>query len=405
MLFFQGVAQFAQVPVVAAVLQVVGDGGLGRHRGAQRSHQFQPFDLLRISPGGDPADAVAGGEALGEGTAMHHQPFGIKRLGRFRRLLAVIEFGVDVVLDQRHLVAAQQLDQLLLLRLGHGRAHRVLETGHAPAGLDRVALQGLREHAQVDTVARVHRDLDGFEFQPFQDLQAGIERWRFNGHQVAGFGDRLQAQVQGFQRAVGNQQFFHRQHQAADHVAQGNLAPQLRVARRHVGDDHARVHVPCGAGQGAGQALQREQGRAGKGRAEGHGGRVLDRVEDRKHQLADVDFGGFIDLAADHRLRERTRRVRVDEIAGTRPGADQATAFEQVVGLEYRGGADPVSLAGIAHRRHALARAQDAGANQFSDVFGEFFVAFHRVPGLVFFSEIEVTSSRASTAPTVSTKP
>ncbi|MNH34518.1 hypothetical protein D3C79_951200 [compost metagenome] len=82
-------------------------------------------------------------------------------------MLAVIEFGVHVVFDQRHLVAPQQFHKLLFLGLGQGRAHGVLETGHAPAGLDRMPFQGLLEHAEVDAVARVHGDFHGFEFQAF----------------------------------------------------------------------------------------------------------------------------------------------------------------------------------------------------------------------------------------------
>ncbi|MNS76214.1 hypothetical protein D3C72_1097540 [compost metagenome] len=264
-------------------------------------------------------------------------------------MLTVIQFGVDIVFDQRHLVAAQQFHELLFLGLGHGGAHGVLEAGHAPAGLDRMTLQGLLEHAEVDAVARVHGDFHGFEFQPFEHLQAGVERRGFDGHQVAGLGHRLQAQVEGFQRAVGDQQFFHGQHQPADHVAQGDLPAQLRVARRQVGDHHARVHLAGGAGQGAGQALQGEQRRAGECRAEGHGVRVLDRVEYRKHQFADVDFCGFVDLIADHRLGKRSRRMGIDEIAGARTGADQSTTFQQVVGLEHRRRADAVGLAGVAH--------------------------------------------------------
>ncbi len=258
---------------------------------------------------------------------MHDQPLAIERFGRFRRVLAVIQFGVDIVFDQRHLVLAEQLDQFLLFRLGHGRAHRVLKTGHAPAGLDRMAFQRLREHAEVDAVARMHRDFHGFELEAFEHLQAGIERRGLDGHQIAGFGHRLQTQVQRFEGAVGDQQFFHRQHQPANHVAQGDLPAQLRVARRHVGDHHARVHLARGAGQRARQPLQREQRRAGKRRAERHGVRVLDRIEHREHQFADVDFGGLIDLMADHRLGKRAWRMGVDEIAGTRARADQAATL------------------------------------------------------------------------------
>jgi hypothetical protein len=76
----------------------------------------------------------------------------------------------------------------------------------------------------------------------------------------------------------------------------------------------------------------------------------------------------------------------IDEVAGARPGADQAAAFQQVVGLEHRGRADAVGLAGVAYRGHALAGAEDAGADQFGDVVGEFFVAFHRYPAMEFES-------------------
>ncbi|MNT35929.1 hypothetical protein D3C72_1719800 [compost metagenome] len=67
----------------------------------------------------------------------------------------------------------------------------------------------------------------------------------------------------------------------------------------------------------------------------------------------------------------------VDEIPGARPGADQPAPFQQVIGLEHGGRADPVGLAGVAHRRHALAGAQHPGADQFGNVIGEAFVAFH----------------------------
>ncbi len=72
----------------------------------------------------------------------------------------------------------------------------------------------------------------------------------------------------------------------------------------------------------------------------------------------------------------------VDEVTGTRPRPDHAASLEQVIGLEDGGWADAVSLAGEAHRRHALAGPEHAGADQFSDVIGEFFVAFHGWPGI-----------------------
>ncbi len=238
-------------------------------------------------------------------------------------------------------------------------------------------LQGLGQHPEVDAVARVHGDFHRLELEPLQHLQAGVEGRSLDGHQVAGLGHRLQAQVQRLQGAVGDQQLLHGQHQPGHHVAQGDLPTQLRIARRHVGDHHPRVHLAAGAGQGARQALQGEQGRGWGTPSRKARCSVLDRIEHREHQFADIDFGGFIDFAADHRLRERARRVGIDEVAGARAGADQAATLQQVIGLEHRRRADPVGLAGVAHRRHTLARPQDPGADQFGDVIGEFFVAFH----------------------------
>ncbi|MNJ54930.1 hypothetical protein D3C77_503950 [compost metagenome] len=117
----------------------------------------------------------------------------------------------------------QQFDQLLLLFLRHAGAHRVLEVGHAPHGLDRVLAQGLRQHAQVDAFAGVYGNLHRLELEALQHLQAGIEGRCLDRHQVTRFGHRLQAQVQRFQCTVGDQQLLHGQHQPAHHVAQGDL--------------------------------------------------------------------------------------------------------------------------------------------------------------------------------------
>jgi len=95
----------------------------------------------------------------------------------------------------------------------------------------------------------MYGDFDGFEFEPFQYLQAGIKCGRFDCNQVTWLGDSLKTEVQGLQCPVGDQQFFHRQHQSADHVAQGNLPSQLRVAGRQIRDRHPRVHGTAGAGQ------------------------------------------------------------------------------------------------------------------------------------------------------------
>src|SRR3990167_4427767 len=58
LLRLQGMAQLAQVTVIAAVLQVIGQGGLSWYGGGEGGHQLEPADLLGIAPAGHPADPV-----------------------------------------------------------------------------------------------------------------------------------------------------------------------------------------------------------------------------------------------------------------------------------------------------------------------------------------------------------
>ena len=68
--------------------QIVGNGGLRRHGRGNGGHQLQPGELLGVAAG-DPADPVAGRQALGKRTAMHHQAFAIVALHRLGRLSRV----------------------------------------------------------------------------------------------------------------------------------------------------------------------------------------------------------------------------------------------------------------------------------------------------------------------------
>ncbi|MCY1435108.1 hypothetical protein D9M71_511890 [compost metagenome] len=264
-----------------------------------------------------------------------------------------------------------------LLVLRETRSQRILEVAHEPAGLDRQALQAVFQHLQVDAVARVQRNLHRFELQAFEYLQAGIEGRRFDGHQVAGAGNHLQAEVEGFQGAVADHQLLDGQRQAADHVAQGDLPAQGMVARCHVGHSGARVHLPDRMGHGARQALQGKEFRAGKGRAEGHCVRVLDGAQHREHQFADIHLGGGRFPWPRPGFGQGAAHVFADEVAGARAGDDQSAAFQQVISLEHGGSADAVGAAGVPHRGHLLPRGQHPGADQFGDLVGEFLVALH----------------------------
>ncbi|MNT49302.1 hypothetical protein D3C72_1861450 [compost metagenome] len=64
LLRLQGLAQPAQVAVIAALFQILGDRALrGAGRG-QRRRQLQALDALRVASRAGPADAVARRQAL-----------------------------------------------------------------------------------------------------------------------------------------------------------------------------------------------------------------------------------------------------------------------------------------------------------------------------------------------------
>ncbi|EKM94387.1 hypothetical protein C211_19954 [Stutzerimonas degradans] len=302
-------------------------------------------------------------------------------LSRPRRLAGEVQLGIDVVLDQRHLMALQQLVELLLLRLAHARAERVLQAAHEPAGLDRQVRQAVGEHVQIDAFTRMHGNFHRLELEPFQHLERGVEGRRLDGHQIARLGHHLQAEVQRLHGAGGDHQLVHRQHHAADHVAQGDLSAQIGIAGSHLGDHLTRRHVAHALRHRARQAWQREQFGAGKGRTERHRGRIAQGGEYRKHQFADVHIGGFRGARADLRLVQRTLDVFADEIARTRPRLNQPAILQQVVRLEHRGRADAVGAAGMPHRGHLLSGGEHAAADQLGNLVGEFFVALHRGPG------------------------
>ncbi len=300
-------------------------------------------------------------------------------LHRLGRLAGEVQLGVDVVLDQRHLMALQQIVELLLLRLAHARAQGVLQAAHEPAGLDRQVRQAIGENLQIDAFARVDGNLHRFELEPFQHLQRGVERRRLDRHQVTRLRHHLQAEVQRFHRTCGDHQLVHRQHHAADHVAQGDLPAQVRVARGHLGDHFACRHVAHALRHRACEPLQGKQLGAGKGRTEGYGGRIAQRGEHGEDQFADAHLGGFRRAGADVRFVQRALGMFANEIARTRPRLDQPAVFQQVVGLEHGGRADAIGAAGVAHRGHLFPGGEHAAADQFGNLIGEFLVALHRV--------------------------
>ena len=355
--------------VVTAFLQVLGQRRLHRDRPRQARHQLQPLDLARQPAGRGPADAVARRQTLRERRAVQHQPAAVVGLRRQRRRLTLVELRIDVVFDQRHVVAGEQIDEVALLRLGHQAAERVLEGRHQPAGLRAVEFDHLRQAAKIDALAHMGRHLDGAQAQALQGLQRHVESGRLDHHRITRLRRRVQAQVQRLHRTVGQHDFVGGHGHALTQIALGNLALQPQVARRQVLDHAPGFEPPGTRDQRAAQSVEWKQERARERRTEGHDVASARCAKTRVDQVADVYSLGSGLRRRGLRLREQhALGARGDEVARPWRGTDQATRFEQVVGLEDRTRAQVPAGTSLTYGRQAIPRAQ----NPRSDLVLEF---------------------------------
>jgi hypothetical protein len=130
-------------------------------------------------------------------------------------------------------------------------------------------------------------------------------------------------------------------------------------------------------GQHAADALEGEELRRGARRTEGHHARVGGVGEHRVGEIVHFDV---------ERALGRSRWLGLlhgggaaaHVIARLRPRLDDADVLEALVRLQHRGNADALLVREAPHRRHAIARAQRAGADQFVNLVGELVIERRR---------------------------
>ncbi len=216
---------------------------------------------------------------------------------------------------------------------------------------------------------------------PFQRLQGGIETGRLHHHRVTRPGHRLQAQVQRFQRAVGDDDLLRRHLHAGNQVTQGDLPAQLDLARRQIVHRAPRIQRLRGRGHRPPKLVQRIQQRTGEGRSQRHHVVRHRRFQHLEHQFAHVHRTRAVGrLRGAFGFRRQRQGVIGHVVARARARADQAARLQQVIGLEHRGRTDFAAGTGLPDRRQALARPQQALADGAGDVLGQGFVALHSSP-------------------------
>ena len=139
-----------------------------------------------------------------------------------------------------------------------------MAVGHDPAGFNRVVIQRLLQGVEIDPLADVRCNRQGFELQAFQRLQRAVKTGVFDNHPVAGLGYRLQAEIERFERAGGDHDLFGGDVHSLLRVAAGNGVAEIDVTRRQVFNHAHRRRGFADVCQRAVELLKREKPGVGK---------------------------------------------------------------------------------------------------------------------------------------------
>ena len=155
--------------------------------------------------GADPADAVAGGQDLGEGAQVNHQALGIQALQGGQILALEPQLAIGVILDDGDLVTVDDLHELVAALQVPGAAGGVLEIGDDvdhlhPLGGGQDLLQLLHDHAAV-----VGGHLDEPGLAGLEGVDGAQIGRAFQQHHVTGIQEHPGGEIQALLGAGGHQ--------------------------------------------------------------------------------------------------------------------------------------------------------------------------------------------------------
>jgi hypothetical protein len=278
-----------------------------------------------------------------------------------------------VVLDQRHVLRREELDQALLRRVRHRRADRIGNVRHHQHRFHRVLGERELERLERDAAPRVRRDLERAQAEALQDLQEAVEGRRFQRDQIAGLRHRAQAQVDRLDAAgSGDEVAMVDAAAPLQRTARHRAAQLLGAWRKAVASERIAV-AARNRGKHAAHALELEELRRGARRAERHDIRIA--------RVGEHEIGELVHLDRQRALR-RPRRLGLAHCSGKaphvvarlRPRLDDADILQALIRLQHRRHADALLVGKPPHRRHAVARAQRPGADQLMDLVGKLVV-------------------------------
>ena len=159
------------MPLVVAGGEKVGHRQLLQRSGRDGLRELQQRHALAELARGDPPDAPARRQRLGEAAAVENEPALIERLRGPGARASEIDVAVQIVLDERYAATGEQGHQPLLVLVGHHAAERIGEVGHRQHGGDPARLQHPRESIEVHSLARTAGYLHRSQAQRLDQLQ------------------------------------------------------------------------------------------------------------------------------------------------------------------------------------------------------------------------------------------
>jgi hypothetical protein len=349
-------AQPAQVALVAARREELGDRHPGQRWARQRMAVLEPDDLRVPPPAGDPAHAIARRKRLGH-RAHQHDVAILARPGERaqgpRPRAVEHELAIDVVLDHRDLGAAGDAHEALALIVGHDRAERVRERRRDHERAHGLGAQRLLERGDIEAMPRMRRDLDRAQPEPLDHLQHAEVRRRLDRDHVARASHRAQRQREGLGGADRRAQIVLGQRDpgvdraARDLPAQREQAGRGLVARSHRGHlTHDLGDDPVQLGDGQERGIDRRA-------PERHERRIAHRLQDLGVRVGDRHARRPLAHARRPGLGGG-REAPPHEVARLRSHLDEAGILELEVRLDHGGHADAALLCEPAHRRQPV---------------------------------------------------
>jgi len=324
-----------------------------------------------VAAGDDPADAVAGGEGLGEGTAVEDETGVVVGLAGAGAFGAEGELAKNVVFYEGDVVLFEEGDEVLLGVVRHGSSQRVAAGGEGDAGVDGLGFQDALEDIQPQAVLGVGGDFEGAEGEGFEDVEDAEVGGGLDSNDVSGFGNGAEAEHEGLRGAAGGDDVCGGDDGTAFEHAFADLAAEELGAGREIVHDAAGSGMAGFFGEDAVEFDGGQDVRAGDGTAEGKQIGGGDGVKEAGVAVAEA--AGHGDAGRAGEIEEGLGRG-FDEEAGLVPGLDEARGFELDEGLDGGAHADAVLIADGAEGRGALAGPQDAIVDHFGHGVGDVFV-------------------------------